>query len=332
MNTREVIQKTLSFEKCSRVPMVEWATWWPETIKVWHKQGLPENVGAEQLFEYFGLDKLKQVWFSYRTKDCPKAKTHGAPIILNDSDYTELKKYLYPGEDHIKAQVERFCVLEDMHKAGDIAFWYTLSGFFWWPRTLLGIENHLYSFYDEPELYHRICSDMTEYIHKILDILYANTTPEFMTFAEDMSYNNGPMISEELFEEFLTPYYQQIIPRIKEKGTKVIMDSDGDITKMIPWAKKAGIEGFLPLERQAGVDLNHLRELYPDLLFIGGFDKLTMPQGEAAMRAEFERLLPVMKTGGFIPSVDHQTPPQCSLENYRIYLRLLAEYTEKAAK
>jgi hypothetical protein len=33
-----------------------------------------------------------------------------------------------------------------------------------------------------------------------------------------------------------------------------------------------------------------------------------------------------MKRGGFIPSVDHQTPPGVSLDEYRLYLRLLEEY------
>ncbi len=56
-----------------------------------------------------------------------------------------------------------------------------------------------------------------------------------------------------------------------------------------------------------------------------------MNKGENEMRAEFERLLPVMKSGGFIPSVDHQTPPGVSLSNYRIYLKLLKEYCRKAA-
>ena len=45
------------------------------------------------------------------------------------------------------------------------------------------------------------------------------------------------------------------------------------------------------------------------------------------MRAEFERLAPLMRTGGFIPSVDHQTPPGVSLDQYRAYLLLLEEYT-----
>ena len=56
---------------------------------------------------------------------------------------------------------------------------------------------------------------------------------------------------------------------------------------------------------------------------------MTMNQGEAAMRAEFERLGPLMKTGGFIPSVDHQTPPGVALEQYRVYLRLLNEFTNQ---
>jgi len=33
-----------------------------------------------------------------------------------------------------------------------------------------------------------------------------------------------------------------------------------------------------------------------------------------------------MKTGGFIPSVDHQTPPDVSMENYKIYRKLQDEF------
>ena len=54
---------------------------------------------------------------------------------------------------------------------------------------------------------------------------------------------------------------------------------------------------------------------------------MVMPHGEKAMSNEFERLAPLMKTGAFIPSVDHQTPPGVSLEHYRIYRKLLDEYT-----
>ena len=71
-------------------------------------------------------------------------------------------------------------------------------------------------------------------------------------------------------------------------------------------------------------------EKIANLYNISGSNVFLLPRGEAAMRAEFERLLPVMRKGGFIPSCDHQTPPGVSLENYRIFVRLLAEYAQKA--
>jgi len=44
------------------------------------------------------------------------------------------------------------------------------------------------------------------------------------------------------------------------------------------------------------------------------------------------RLLPVMRQGGFIAGMDHQTPPEVSLQDYRLYVRLLREYCEEAAR
>jgi uroporphyrinogen-III decarboxylase len=66
-------------------------------------------------------------------------------------------------------------------------------------------------------------------------------------------------------------------------------------------------------------------------VILGNYNKLVMDQGEEAMRTEFERLLPVMRGGRFIPSCDHQTPPSVSLEQYGIYMRLMEEYCRKAA-
>ena len=76
--------------------------------------------------------------------------------------------------------------------------------------------------------------------------------------------------------------------------------------------------------------MNRIRREHPKWLMVGGYDKTIMHLGEEAMREEFERLLPAMKSGGYIPSVDHQTPPDVSMEQYRIYVRLLREYAEKA--
>ncbi len=81
-----------------------------------------------------------------------------------------------------------------------------------------------------------------------------------------------------------------------------------------------------------GVDVSLYLDRHPDMTFIGHFDKMCMKVGESAMCAEFERLLPSMKRGGLIPSVDHQTPPDVSVENYRTYVALLKEYAAAAVR
>jgi uroporphyrinogen-III decarboxylase len=130
----------------------------------------------------------------------------------------------------------------------------------------------------------------------------------------------------------MRPYYDRVIPALRAKGILPIIDSDGDIAIPAHWFAEAGLEGILPLERQAGVDIAALRQAHPKMRFIGHFDKMTMPKGEEAMRAEFERLLPTAARGGFLISCDHQTPPGVSYQNYRTYLSLFQEYAEKAGE
>jgi uroporphyrinogen-III decarboxylase len=233
-------------------------------------------------------------------------------------------------EGIIDRAIDKARKLREKHDRGEIIIRLWLDGFFWFPRTLLGIEGHLYAFYDQPELLHRINSDLAAFNTRVVESLFPVLTPDMVGFAEDMSYNHGPMLSRSAFETFLMPYYHRVIPVIKANDTRVLIDSDGDISRMIPWMLKAGIEGVYPLERQAGVDIVRIRSDYPTFLMMGGYDKMVMSQGEVAMRREFERILPVMRSGGYIPSVDHQTPPEVSLHQYRTYVSLFEVFCRRA--
>ncbi|MHC1696095.1 MAG: uroporphyrinogen decarboxylase family protein [Eubacteriales bacterium] len=312
-------------------PKVEWAAWWDLTYARFVSEGLPATLNWEQSQTHFGLDILHCLYITGIGPGCPSPSRHGAEIITTEQEYEAIRPFLY------QKQVADNCLssaraLKERHDKGEIIVRLWLDGFFWFPRTLLGIEGHLLAFYDNPELMHRINADLSDYYLSVLPALFEVLAPDYVGFAEDMSYNLGPMLSRGCFEEFLLPYYKKVIPLIKSYGVTCLADSDGDITDMIPWLKEAGIDGIYPLERQAGVDINHIRREYPDFIMLGGYDKMVMSQGEEAMRAEFERVYPVLKSGGYILSVDHQTPPGVSLENYYIYSRLLGEYCEKAAR
>lgn len=339
MNHVERFRAVMNFQPVDRLPRWEWAMWWDKTVERWQGEGLRADIDWKggELLDYFGLDRWKQFWYRSIHWECPKpdpaAAGRGAGIIEPSMDaYDSISDYMFRIEEEWPVATGALQQAAARQAAGDTVLWFSLDGFFWLPRTLLGDEEHLFALYDEPELIHRINSGNAEWMLRIIDKICSVCVPDFMTFAEDMSFNRGPMLSGEMFNEFMKPYYRQVVPALKERGIRVFVDSDGNITECARWFEEAGIEGILPLERQSGVDIAALRREHPGQLYIGGFDKLAMNQGEEAMRAEFERLLPVARQGGYIISPDHQTPPGVSLEQYRLYLRLFREYAEKAAR
>jgi hypothetical protein len=207
--------------------------------------------------------------------NCPQPKSYGTEIITDEKSYEEIKKYLYP-EESLRYIKKAAAELKEMHDRGEIIIRLWLDGFFWFPRTLFGIENHMYAFYDHAELMHRINEDLADFHIRTLDKLFEVITPDMSGFAEDMSYNHGPMLSYKLFKTFVEPYYLKVVPVLKEHGVKVLVDTDGFVEDMIPWLLESGIEGVYPLERQAGVDINRIRANYPGLLMMGAYDKMVM--------------------------------------------------------
>ena len=59
----------------------------------------------------------------------------------------------------------------------------------------------------------------------------------------------------------------------------------------------------------------------------GGFDKRLVARGPDAVRAELDRLAPVIREGGFVPGIDHSVSADISWDNYRAYLEIMAGAT-----
>jgi hypothetical protein len=325
MNHVERFRTVMNFKPVDRLPRWEWAMWWDQTVARWKTEGLPADLDdVFEISEYFGLDPYKQFWFSTTEATIDAKQHHVEGVVSNMDDYLRILPHLYP--DHARS-IKAMAPWAKRQAGGEVVVWITLEGFFWFPRTLMGFVKLMYAFVEQPELIHRINEDLLRFNLSLLDQIHRVCVPTFMTIAEDMSYNNGPMIGPDYFEAFLAPYYRRLLDRVKNMDMLTVVDTDGDVTKLVPWLQGVGVEGVLPLERQAGVDGMHLREQFPRFALVGHYDKMVMPHGELAMRNEFERLIPLMRSGGFIPSVDHQTPPGVSLEQYRVYRSLLDEYT-----
>lgn len=245
---------------------------------------------------------------------------------LKERAFGELEKYYT--DENIQSKYSPF---REGHQRGDYSIRMNITGFFWTPRTLLGIEEHLFAFYDYPDM----IKDMNEFclgvfldkLGKILDILPADV----LYIMEDLSGSNGPMLSPELFDEFIGAYYKRLVPFLKSKGVRhVFVDTDGNFNKLIPNFIESGIEGFLPMDVNAGMDIVEVRKYFPKLKFIGAFNKLSIASGKEAIDREFERLMPVIRQGGYIPGCDHQVAPSTAFEDYKYFIMRLKEVMKEA--
>jgi hypothetical protein len=317
--------------------------------------------GVYNFESYFGFDGVKRVTFNlpffnfeekiikdtdeYCIKQCNDGwqrkfykerdlVEETKPVVESIDDWNRLKERAkieieknYTDENIIKI----YSPFIEGHKRGDYSIRLNVPGFFWTPRTLLGIEEHMYALYDYPEM----INDMNEFIlqvyidklSRVLDILPA----DLVYIMEDLSGTNGPMLSPAHFDEFIGAYYKKLIPLLKEHGVKnVFVDTDGDFKSLIPNFIEAGVDGFLPMDVNAGMDIVAVREKFPKVKFIGAFNKLCIAEGKEAIDKEFERLMPVIKQGGYIPGADHQVAPSTSLEDYKYYIKRLKEVMKEA--
>jgi len=107
-----------------------------------------------------------------------------------------------------------------------------------------------------------------------------------------------------------------------------MMDSDGFIGQLIPLWIEAGINVCDPVEVAAGNDIVKVPQgVRTKHRLRGGIDKREIAKGGASIAAEIERIMPVVRSGGFIPGCDHGIPGDVSWSAFVEYAALLARST-----
>jgi len=256
------------------------------------------------------------------------------PAIKTPEDWYKMKEECRAilEKHYTDENIERiYSKYAEAAKSGETSIRLAIWGFFWSGFVLIGMENHLFSFYDMPEVLHDIAEFLIEVYTKHVDKILQTLPIDTVYIMEDLSGKNGPMLSPEHFDEFIGAYYKRLVPMFKNRGVNhVMVDTDGDFSALIPNFIDSGIEGFLPMDVNAGMDIVATRKQYPKLKFIGGYNKLEIAKGKEAIDAEFERILPVVRQGGFIPGADHQVAPNTAMTDYLYYVERLKEVMKQA--
>ena len=203
------------------------------------------------------------------------------------------------------------------------------SGPFWQLREWLGFEGLCVAFLDEPAWVHEMIEFWTEHVANLLRNGLKYMVPDCVHLSEDMAYKAHPMIGPEMSREFLLPCWKKWGEIIRGAGVPLYgMDSDGLVDDLIPLWIEAGINQCDPMEVAAGTDLPALRRRFgKNIAFFGGIDKRCMAKGGDSIVREFERLRPVVQSGGYVPSCDHGVPSDVSWKDWVRYVGLLAKET-----
>lgn len=278
-------------------------------------QVLEEGEETRIVVDTEGIKKLER-------KDGASLPKHLAAPIANRGDWEKLKEERL----NINRLSERFPDnwkdLAQSFKNRDypIGIGGYPVGYFGSLRFLFGEPAIYYAYYDHPDLLKDIAEDLTNLWIAIYEELLSTLDVDFALIWEDMSFKNGPLVSVAHVKEFMVPYYKRMISCMKSKGVKhVIVDSDGDCSRLIPLFLDAGVTGMYPFEVQAGMDITKIRKQYPQLQIWGGLDKRCLAHGKAAIDQVLEIVPWMLKQGGFIPYLDHIVPPDVPLEAYKYF-------------
>lgn len=352
MTGRERWRRIFNYEKVDRIFNCEFG-WWSDTLKRWHKEGLPEEVDSNPKGDiYFNFDKeagipikmgllpsFEEEIIEETEKYIIKKDATGTTLqIFKDGsstiphyikfpvetreDWDEFKERLKP--DIEKRYPQNWEEFKKEWENRNYPLGLPVGSLFGWIRDWMGFENCLMSFYTQPDLIEDMMNHIVNFILTLIEKALEEVKGiDYAAFWEDMAFKTQPMISPALFSKYLVPRYKKITDKLKQYGINVvIVDCDGNINELVPLWLEGGVNVMFPLEINSKSDPVALRKKFgKKVLLKGGVDKIALIHGKEAIDREIDRIKDLVEEGGYIPHVDHRVPPDVSYENYLYYLK-----------
>ena len=366
MNARERYYATTHFLPTDR-PFFLPTWCWDGTIERWHKEGLPEGMSPAEYFgtdryevapvntgplgTVGGVIKLdppfERVVYE-ETEEHRVVRTADGQVVREDrlNPMVNMPSWLeYPlktREDWKNEFVPRLDPTSESRYPPDWAEYvrkvqdrdYPLgiwTGSFWGrPQIWMGLERWSYTFFDDPKWVHEILDHLLWEVIEVFRKAVSEIQFDFAFIWEDLGMKTGPMVSPRIFREFMLPRYKILVDFLRGHGIDIIMvDSDGQNGPIIPLWLEAGVSGLRPLEVAAGEDAVALRRQYGQQLVLeGNIDKRVLARSHEDIEAHVLSRVPwLVLQGGYIPQVDHLTPPDVSFDNYCFFWDLIKKVT-----
>ncbi|MHA1130850.1 MAG: uroporphyrinogen decarboxylase family protein [Candidatus Helarchaeota archaeon] len=193
----------------------------------------------------------------------------------------------------------------------------------------MGMEFFVKQLYKDRAMIEDMFNTYTDFTINWLNA-YMDGGAEVCLCTDDLATKTGPFMSPKIFIQLLQPCYQRLTENIHERGGKVILHTDGQITPLLEFIVECGFDGLHCLEPAAGVDLSHVKKKVGDkLCLFGNIDTHLLSIGnkeevEATVKKAIKAAGP---GGGFVVS------PENMLHTVRVEaLQWMVEATHKFGK
>jgi len=352
MNGRQRFRRLMRYEPLDRLPVMALEPFEPTAIERWCAEGLPADADP---VDYLGMSRLVYVPLNFHplpgfapdvvAEDetyCIRRSPMGALVrhrkdnptlfyghidhpVRTRADWEEYRQRFdadAPGRrpaDWLASALPGLQASE--HPVGVCLFpFFFRLGFY-----AMGMERFLLAFYEEPALMHEVFSYWSDFVLRLLHPVLDAVPLDFALFAEDLAGKNGPLISPRIYQDFWLPYQDPIVRLLQEHGVPVICQwTAGQPGALLPIMLDHGFNCTWPLEVTAGMDAPALRRQFGRNLLLGGnIAKEAVIAGPEAVDAEIERLLPLIREGGFLPALDDMASPDMPFSHYRYLIETL---------
>jgi len=188
---------------------------------------------------------------------------------------------------------------------------------------LRGMKSFLVDLASRPEFAHALLDKITTAIEGLLKLTMQAGGKYFDMVelpGDDYAGNLNLMISPAMFRRFIKPCIERLIKVIKEynPNTKIMLHSDGAITKILPDILSLGVDVIHPLEPLPATDIPVIKEQFGrQVTFLGGIDiSHAMPGTREDVIAEAKRRISQLASGGgYILAPSNHLQADVSAEN-----------------
>jgi uroporphyrinogen decarboxylase len=197
------------------------------------------------------------------------------------------------------------------------------------PRDLMGYENFLISFYEDPDLVNALMSMSADYSEKICCGL-VKLGIEVIVVGDDIANNDSLLLSPEMYREYVYPHFKRLVQYAKKSGLKVIKHSDGDLRAVLDDLLDSGIDCLDPIDERGNMFMNHIRSRYGNRIALkGNIDCVETLVSKTPVEVRKETAQCILKgglDGALIISSSNSIHSGVSPVNYRAFLDAIKEF------